>query len=160
MPSTRKQRAREKRLRQSDVMSDIESLDVMLGSHSRNALEELREASEIEIDLESRGHQQSANFAGDNFRSLLNTNESGISEITAETSRAINSEISSQMSEKFEEVKSDFNSHILEVISSAIQEKVHPSIKNARKPTWKKTELKLVQTQNGTFGHKDCIQAR
>ena len=35
MPSTRKQKAREKRSRQSDVMSDIENLDVMLGSYQR-----------------------------------------------------------------------------------------------------------------------------
>ena len=32
MPSTRKQKAREKRSRQSNVMSDIENLDVMLGN--------------------------------------------------------------------------------------------------------------------------------
>ena len=35
MPSTRKQRAREKRSRQSDVMCDIDNLDVMLGSYQR-----------------------------------------------------------------------------------------------------------------------------
>ena len=35
MPSTRKQKAREKRSRQSDVMSDIENLDVMLRSYQR-----------------------------------------------------------------------------------------------------------------------------
>ena len=139
MPLTRKQRAKEKRLRQSDVMSDIENLDVLLGSYSRNALEEQREASEIEIDLESRGHQQSTNLAGDNFRSLLKTDQIENSEITAEIRRAINPEISSQMSTKLEEIKSDLNSHILEVISSAIQEKVHPSIENALKPTWIKT---------------------
>ena len=33
MPSTRKQKAKEKRSRQSDVMSDIENLDVMLGNY-------------------------------------------------------------------------------------------------------------------------------
>ena len=33
MPSTKKQKAKEKRSRQSDVMSDIENLDVMLGSY-------------------------------------------------------------------------------------------------------------------------------
>ena len=36
MPSTRKQKAREKRSRQSDVMSDIENLDVMLGNYQEN----------------------------------------------------------------------------------------------------------------------------
>ena len=68
-------------------MSDIENLDVMLGRYSRNTHEEQEEASEIEIKLLSRGHQQSTNIAGDNFWSLLKTNESENSEITAGTSR-------------------------------------------------------------------------
>ena len=36
MLSTRKQKAGEKRSRQSDVMSDVENLDIMLGSFSEN----------------------------------------------------------------------------------------------------------------------------
>ena len=36
MLSTKKQKAKEKRSHQSDVMSDIESLDVMSGSYRRN----------------------------------------------------------------------------------------------------------------------------
>ena len=35
------------------------------------------------------------------------------------------------MSRKLEEIKSDLNSHILNIINSAIEEKVIPSIKNA-----------------------------
>ena len=36
MPSTRKQKAKEKRSRQSDVMSDIENLDAMLGNYANS----------------------------------------------------------------------------------------------------------------------------
>ena len=50
MPSTRKQKAKEKRSRQSDVLSDIENLDVMLGSYQRNNSEVQDRASENEID--------------------------------------------------------------------------------------------------------------
>ena len=39
MLSTRKQRAKERRSRQVDLMSDTENLDIMLGSYSRNELE-------------------------------------------------------------------------------------------------------------------------
>ena len=39
MPSTRKQRAKERRSRQVDLMSDTENVDIMLGSYSRNELE-------------------------------------------------------------------------------------------------------------------------
>ena len=130
MPSTRKQKAREKRSRQSGVLSDIENLDVMLGNYTNSEIREQEAVDQIEIDPESRRRQQDLDQNEGNYRSLLNTNLSENSEITVETSRMINSEISSQMSRKIEEMKSDLNSHILEVINSAIEEKILPSIEN------------------------------
>ena len=44
MPSTRKQKSREKRSRQSEVMADMETMDVMLGGFSQHELK-----MEIEI---------------------------------------------------------------------------------------------------------------
>ena len=129
MISTRKQKAKEKRSRQSDVfLSDIENLDVMLGNFQEN--EQFREGvvTEREIDLESERQHGDTIPVESNYRSLLNTNLSENSEITIETSRAINSEISSQMSRKLEEMRSDLNSRILETINSAIEEKLLPSI--------------------------------
>ena len=38
MPSTRKQKAKEKKSKQLDVMSDLENMDLMLGAYSRNVL--------------------------------------------------------------------------------------------------------------------------
>ena len=98
MPSTRKQKAREKRAKQSDVMSDVENLDVMLGTYSRNELDEQENNIEIEMALESRRCQEDTNLIGENFRSSLNANMSVNSEITVETSRAINLGSSTQMS--------------------------------------------------------------
>ena len=49
MPSTRKQKAKEKRSRQSDVMSDIVNLDVMLGSYRMDNSEIQDRTSENEI---------------------------------------------------------------------------------------------------------------
>ena len=97
------------------------------------------------FDLESKRQQREANMVERNFRTLLNTNESENSEITAETSRTIYSEVSSQMSRKFEEMKSDLNLHILDVINSALEEKVLPSITNAVeiKNSTKNTNLDL-----------------
>ena len=39
MPSTRTQKAKEKRSRQSDVLSDLENMDVMLGRYPRDIYE-------------------------------------------------------------------------------------------------------------------------
>ena len=51
MPSTRKQKAKEKRSRQLDIMSDVENVDVMLGSYSRN--DEGNDQNENELNLDS-----------------------------------------------------------------------------------------------------------
>ena len=110
MPSTRKQKAKEKRSRHSDVMSDIENLDVMLGNYTNSDTRDQEAVDQIEIDPESRRRQQDLDQNEPNYSSLLNTNLSENSEITVETSRMISSEISSQMSRKIEEMKSDLNS--------------------------------------------------
>ena len=75
----------------------------------------------------------------------MNTNLSENSCLTVETSRAISSEISSQMSRKFEEMQSSLNSQILDVINTAIDTRVLPSIKNAvrRQNSAKNTSLDL-----------------
>ena len=53
MPSTRKQMAKEKRSRQSDVMSDMEKLDIILGDSPKEDYERHEEAGELEAGLES-----------------------------------------------------------------------------------------------------------
>ena len=55
MPPTRKQKAKEKKSRQSDVMSDLENVDIMLGNYSRNKLDSQLGERETELDLESNG---------------------------------------------------------------------------------------------------------
>ena len=50
MPSTRKQKAREKRSTQSDVMSDNEKLDVMPGSFQGN--DQVRDENVSDADFD------------------------------------------------------------------------------------------------------------
>ena len=70
-------------------MSDVENLDVMLGTYSRNELEEQENNSDLELYLRSGRRQENTDLIGGNVRSSLNANMSVNSEITAETSRAI-----------------------------------------------------------------------
>ena len=51
MPSTRKQKPKERRSRHMDIMSDVENVDIMLGSYSRD--DETAEQSESELNLDS-----------------------------------------------------------------------------------------------------------
>ena len=57
MPSTGKQKAKEKPSGQSDVMSDIENLDVMLGSYQRENSEFRSENNENTLDQRSNGRE-------------------------------------------------------------------------------------------------------
>ena len=47
MPSTRKQKAKERRSRQLDMLSDVENVDIMLGSYSRDEEENIASENEV-----------------------------------------------------------------------------------------------------------------
>ena len=130
MPSTRKQKAKERRSRQLDMLFDVENADVMLGSYSRDDEENNISENEVNLDSGSSKPQQSSNVIGEDFRSLLNSNSRENSEIAIETTRLINEEISNQMSIKLNEVKTSLNSQIQEAITAAITNTVLPSIQN------------------------------
>ena len=124
MPSTRKQKAREKRSRQSDTLSDAENVDIMLGSYSRDEVENNGSENEMNLDSGSTRPKQNSNVIGDDFRSLLNTNSRESSEITIETTRMISEEISNQMSINLNEIKTSLNFQIQDEISNVITEKI------------------------------------
>ena len=115
---------------QLDMLSDVENVDIMLGSYSRDDKENNISENEVKLDSGSSRPQQSSNVIGEDFRSLLNTNCRENSEIAIETTRLINEEISNQMSRKLNEVKTSLNSQIQEAITAAITSTVLPSIQN------------------------------
>ena len=51
MPSSRKQKTKERRSRQLDIMSDTKNVDIMPGSYSKNV--EVIDHSESELNLNS-----------------------------------------------------------------------------------------------------------
>ena len=129
MPSTRKQKAKERRSRQLDKMPDVENVDVMLGNYSRNDQENDYSENEMNLDSESSRPQRASNVTVENFRSLL-TNSRENSEITVETTRLINEEVSNQMTTKLNEIKTSVNSQIRDAITAAITSTVLPPIQN------------------------------
>ena len=64
----------------------------MLGNFPEDDFERQEIAGELEADLETDRLHSETSQAGENFRSLWNTNTKVNSEITAKTSRAIHSE--------------------------------------------------------------------
>ena len=130
MPCTRKQKANEKRSRQSDVLSDFENMDLMLGLYSRNVIKRNQKERNIEADLESVGPRQNLDQNGKEIRSLMNTNITGNGEITIKSTGLISSEVTDQMTRKLDELKRTSNSQILETINSALNKKVLSSVQN------------------------------
>ena len=128
MPSTRNHKAKERRLRQLDIMSDAEIVDVMLGSYSRNDEGNDHSENELNWDSESGRPQRNSILTGDDFRSLLTSSREN-SEITIETARLINEEISNQMS-ILNEIKTSLNSQIQDAITSAITNTLLPFFQN------------------------------
>ena len=129
-PSTRRQQAKERRSRKLDMMSDVENVDIMIGSYSRDEDRNERIGSELNLDLGSNRPQQSSNLVGEDFRSLLSTNSRENSEVTVETNRMISEENSNQMSRKLNEIKESLNYQIRDAISNAITDQILPSIQN------------------------------
>ena len=82
MPSTRKQKAKERRSRQLEMLSDVENVDIMLGSYSREDEDNNASENEANLDSGSSRPQQSSNTLGEDFSSLLNANSRENSEIT------------------------------------------------------------------------------
>ena len=60
MPSTRRQKAKERRSRQLDIMSDVEIVDIMLGSYSRDDDRNTQCEDELNLDSGSTRPQQSS----------------------------------------------------------------------------------------------------
>ena len=126
MPSTRKQKAKERRSRQADLMSVVKNLDVMMGSYSRNEMKSNSGDRNDEVDLESNRTKVDVVQTSEDFRSLLNSNSWENSESTIETMKLVNSEVS----KKIGELRRDLNSQIVDSINSAITEKTFPNIQN------------------------------
>ena len=107
-------------------MSDLKSMDLLLGNYSRNDLDCQLGERETEGDFESNELQAAKSTSEEEFRSLINTNSRKNSEITIETARMmINSENTNQVTRKLDEIiREDLNHQILEVSNSTITEKV------------------------------------
>ena len=61
MPSTRTQKAKERRSRQLDMMSDAENVDILLRNYSRDDQENNGYENEVNLDCGSSRPQQNSN---------------------------------------------------------------------------------------------------
>ena len=122
-------------------MSDVENMDVMLGTYSRDDSHE-RLDENIEMDSRSNGPRHDMVSNCEDFRTLLNTESRSENGIQIDTARLISTEATQEVARKFEELKKDMNIQITESINSAIHETLLPSLQSS------------LSGQNSRFGTK------
>ena len=127
MPSTRRQKAKTRKSREMDMMSDIDNLDVLLGNGDSNPIERELVAIEqssiqgvIETNLHHRHDYRDFTCENDSFRQ--NGNRQFFKTFSIEFNLGLSQEMDSMMSM--------MHSQINRAITTAISERVIPEIQH------------------------------
>ena len=128
MPSTRRQKAKARKSREMDMLSDIENMDVMLGNGSNNPIErELADAieqSSVQGDVESNEH------LGNQYTSFAYENNLPRQNDIRQSLETFSNEFNLRLSQEMDSMMSMMHSQINRAISNAITERVIPEIQN------------------------------
>ena len=128
MPSTRRQKAKARKSRGMDMMSDMDNLDVMLGNGSENPIErELTEAieqSSVRSDSEANLYQR------DEYRNFSHENSEYRQNDVRQSFETFSNEFNLRLSQEMDSMMAMVHSQINRAISTAISEKVLPEIQN------------------------------
>ena len=128
MPSTRKQKAKARKSREMDMMSDFENFDVMLGNDNNNPIEkELADA----IDQSSTHGDADANvYQGSEYRDYLHENDLLRQNEVRQSFETFSNEFNLRLSQEMDSMMSMMHSQINRAITAAIAERVLPEIQN------------------------------
>ena len=128
MPSTRRQKAKARKSREMDMMSDIDNLDVMLGNGSENPIErELTEAieqSSVHSDSETNLYQR------DEYRNFSHGNSEYRQNDVRQSFETFSNEFNLRLSQEMDSMMAMVHNQINRAINTAISEKVLPEIQN------------------------------
>ena len=128
MPSTRRQKAKARKSREMDMMSDFENLDVMLGNSNNNPMErELAEAidqSSTHGDVDTNAYQENEYRDYSHENDLLRQNE------VRQSFETFSNEFNLRLSQEMDSMMSMMHSQINRAITTAIAERVIPEIQN------------------------------
>ena len=128
MPSTRRQKAKARKSREMDMMSDIDNLDVMLGSGNENPIE--RELADAIEQSSAQGDYEANEYQRDNYRILAQENESLRQNEARQSFENFTSEFNLRLSQEVDFMMSMVHSQINRAINTAISERVIPEIQN------------------------------
>ena len=128
MPSTRRQKAKARKSREMDILSDIENMDVMFWNGNSNPIErELADAieqSSVPGDIESNTH------LGDQYASFAYEDNLPRQNDVRQSFETFSNEFNLRFSQEMDSMMSMMHSQINRAINNAIAEKVIPEIQN------------------------------
>ena len=128
MPSTRKQKAKARKSREMDMMSDIDNLDVMLGSGNENPIE--RELADAIEQSSVQGDHEANEYQRDNYRIFAQENESLNQNEVRQSFENFTSEFNLRLSQEMDSMLSMVHSQINREINTALSERVIPEFQN------------------------------
>ena len=128
MPSTRRQKAKARKSREMDMMSDLDNLDVILGSGNDNPIErQLADAIEqslVQGDIEDSIHQRS------DYKDFAHENDPIRQNDVRQSFEAFSNEFNLRLSQEMYSMMSIVHKQINRAISTVISERVIPEILN------------------------------
>ena len=128
MPSTRKQKAKARKSRELNMMSDYDNLDVMLGNDNNNPIErELADATE-----QSAVHEDANTntYHREDYGNFSYENDSMRQNDVRQSLEALSNEFNLRLSQEMDSMISIMHSQINRAITTAIAERVIPEIQN------------------------------
>ena len=127
MSSTRRQKAKARKSRELDMMSDIDNLDILLGNSGENPIErELADAIEQSF---VQGDYEANEYRGNNY-SFSQGNESLRQNEVRQSFEIFANEFNLRLSQEMDTMMSMVHNQINRAVSSAISGRVIPEIQN------------------------------
>ena len=134
MPSTRRQKAKARKSKEMDMMSDFENVGVILANDNINPVERKLSnvigSSENHCDTESHSQFRENNPQGNGFGHYVHENISPGQDRFQETMEILTSEFNMRLSQEMDSMKSMMHTQINRAITSARAERVIPQIQN------------------------------
>ena len=128
MSSTRGQNAKARKSREMDMMSDIDNLDVMLGSGNENPIE--RELSDAIEQSSVQGDYEANEYQRINYRNFVQESEPLRQNEVWQSFETFTNEFNLRLSQEIDSMMSMVHNQINRAISTAISERVIPEIQN------------------------------
>ena len=128
MPSTRRQKAKARKSRQMDMMSDTDNLDVMLGNGNENPIE--RELADAIEQSSTQGDYEAYEFHRANYGNFTQEDEPLGQNDVRQSFETFSNEFILRLSQELDSMMTMIHNQINRAISAAISERVIPEIQN------------------------------